>query len=92
MPTHFGKWYTIYQRFRRWVDKGIFDRIEAYLQAQVIDIEKITSLALDSTYIKVHPDGTGAPQKKGRSLSARDGDGLVVAVLQSVTCPVSPNS
>ena len=71
LPTHFGKWSTIYQRFRRWVAKGIFDRIEAYLQAQVIDVEKITSLSLDSTYIKVHPDGTGAPQKKGRSPSGR---------------------
>jgi len=29
------------------------------------------ALSLDSTYIKVHPDGTGAPKKKGRSLSAR---------------------
>ena len=67
LPKHFGKWYTIYQRFRRWIDKGIFVRIEKELQSQVIDIEKITSLALDSTYIKVHPDGTGAPPKKGRS-------------------------
>ena len=71
LPKEFGKWSTIYQRFRRWVAKGIFDRIEEHLRTQVVDVEKITSLALDSTYIKVHPDGTGAPQKKGRSRSAR---------------------
>jgi len=64
MPEHFGKWGTIYQRFRRWIDKGIFARIEKELQTQVIDKEKLTSLALDSTYIKVHPDGMGAPKKK----------------------------
>jgi transposase len=71
LPEHFGKWYTIYQRFRRWIDKGIFDRIEEYLQMQVVDRVKLTSLALDSTYIKVHPNGTGAPKKKDRSLSAK---------------------
>ena len=65
LPTHFGKWYTIYQRFRRWINKGVFVRIEAELQSQVIDVENITSLALDSTYIKVHPDGTGAPKTRG---------------------------
>ena len=71
LPEHFGKWYTIYQRFRRWIDKGIFDSIEEYLQTQVIDRVKLTSLALDSTYIKVHPNGQGAPKKKDSSLSAR---------------------
>ena len=71
LPKHFGKWYTIYQRFRRWIDKGVFDRIEKHLQTQVIDREKLTALALDSTYIKVHPNGTGAPKKKDLNLSAR---------------------
>jgi transposase len=64
LPKHFGKWGTIYQRFRRWITKGIFDRIAKELQTEAIDIQGIKSLALDSTYIKVHPDGTGAPKKK----------------------------
>jgi hypothetical protein len=46
------------------MDCGIFDRIEKELQSQVIDINRIKALALDSTYIKVHPDGTGAPKKR----------------------------
>jgi transposase len=71
LPKHFGKWYTIYQRFRRWIDKGIFDRIEKELQMQVIDREKLTSLAMDSTYVKVHPNGTGAPKKKALKPSAK---------------------
>jgi hypothetical protein len=38
---------------------------------QAIDIKGIKALAIDSTYVKVHPDGTGAPKKKDRNLSAR---------------------
>ena len=71
MPKEFGKWYTIYQRFRRWIDLGVFNRIEEELQSQAIDLKGIKALAIDSTYVKVHPDGTGAPKKKGRDPSAK---------------------
>jgi len=77
LPEKFGKWDTIYQRFRRWIDAGIFDRIEKALQSQVIDIKGIQALALDSTYVKVHPNGTGASKKRVPSPSAK-----VVAVGQ----------
>ena len=62
------KWHC---RFRYWIEIGVFDRIEKTLQSQAIAIKGIKSLALDSTYIKVHPDGTGAPKKKDRNPSAR---------------------
>ena len=64
LPAHFGNWNTIYCRFRYWIDRGIFDRIEKALQTQAIALKGIKALALDSTYIKVHPDGTGAPKKR----------------------------
>ena len=64
MPEKFGKWDTIYRRFRRWIDHGVFDRIENELKLQIINIKGIKSLSLDSTYVKVHPDGTGAPKKR----------------------------
>jgi transposase len=71
LPEKFGKWDTIYQRFRRWIRKGIFDLIAKEHRTQAIAIKGIKALALDSTYIKVHPDGMGAPKKKDSSLSAR---------------------
>ena len=57
MPKEFGKWYTIYQRFRRWIDLGVFNRIEEELQSQAIDIKGIKALALESTWIKGSPEG-----------------------------------
>jgi transposase len=85
LPKHFGKWYTIYQRFRRWITKGVFDRIEKAQQLQALDIKRIKALSLDSSYVKVHPDGTGAPNKKERNLSAR-----VAAVGRQKSTPSSP--
>ena len=64
LPEKFGHWNSIYYRFRQWIALGIFDRIEKELQTQAINIKGIKALAIDSTYIKVHPDGTGAPKKR----------------------------
>lgn len=58
---------------------GVFDRIEKELQSQMIEVQGIKELALDSTHIKVHPNGTGAPaafygrstDEKGRNPSAK---------------------
>ena len=71
LPEQFGHWNSIYSRFRYWAAQGIFDRIEAHLMSQAIDIKGIKTLALDSTYVKVHPDGTGATKKTASNPSAR---------------------
>ena len=71
LPEQFGNWNSIYCRFRYWIAKGVFERIEKELQSQAIDLKGIKALALDSTYVKVHPDGTGAPKKRGPNLSAK---------------------
>ncbi|MDR3181333.1 MAG: transposase [Planctomycetaceae bacterium] len=36
LPTNFGNWDTVYQRFRRWTKKGVFKRIEEYLMTQAV--------------------------------------------------------
>jgi transposase len=33
MPEKYGKGNTLYRRFRRWIDSGVFDRIEKHLQS-----------------------------------------------------------
>jgi transposase len=65
LPTRFGNWHTIYTRMNRWVKSGVLDRVFAQLQqAQIIRI-KIEAVALDSTIVKVHPDGMGGVTKNG---------------------------
>ena len=63
LPKHFGKWHTIYTRMNRWSKAGVLDRVFARLQAEQILAIHIEHVCLDSTTIKVHPDGTGALKK-----------------------------
>ena len=70
LPKRFGNWHTIYTRMSRWAKSGVLDRAFEQLQrAQVVQI-KIEAVSLDSTSVKVHPDGTGARKKTVRRLSA----------------------
>src|SRR6267378_2296481 len=65
LPKRFGRWHTIYTRMSRWSKGGVLDRVFARLQhAQIVRI-KIEAVSLDSTSVKVHPDGTGAFKKNG---------------------------
>ena len=67
LPTRFGNWHTIYTRMNRWSKSGVLDRVFAQLQHTRILRLKIEAVALDSTIIKVHPDGTGALKKRPAS-------------------------
>jgi transposase len=67
LPEPFGHWHTIYTRMRGWAKTGVLARVfEALQQEQIIRI-KVEAASLDSTSIKVHPDGTGALKKMARS-------------------------
>ena len=63
LPKRFGNWHTIYTRMNRWSKNGVLDRVFAQLQHDQIVRIKIEAVALDSTAVKVHPDGTGALKK-----------------------------
>lgn len=66
LPKRFGNWPTIYTRLNRWAKRGVLDRVLAQLQhAQILRV-KLEAVALDSTIVKVHPDGTGALKKTAR--------------------------
>ena len=70
LPKRFGNWHTIYTRMNRWSKSGVMDRVFEKLQLEQIVRIRIEAFSLDSTSVKVHPDGTGALKKTDPSPSA----------------------
>ena len=70
LPKRFGNWHTIYTRMNRWSKSGVLDRLFQKLQESQIVRIKIEAVSLDSTIVKVHPDGTGALKKTAPKPSA----------------------
>jgi transposase len=70
LPERFGHWHTIYTRMNRWAKSGVLDRLFEKLQREQVVRIKLEAVSLDSTIVKVHPDGTGAVKKTDPSRSA----------------------
>ena len=70
LPKRFGSWHTIYTRMNRWSRNGVLDHVFEQLQREQIVRIRIDSVQMDSTIIKVHPDGTGALKKTAPRPSA----------------------
>ena len=65
LPTRFGSWRTVYSRFRRWQQAGVWERALATLQAEA-DASGDLDWALhflDGTTVRAHQHAAGA--KKG---------------------------
>jgi transposase len=76
LPKKFGNWHTIYTRANRWAKQGVLDRVFTALQENDIINIQVDHVSVDSTAIKVHPDGTGALKKTVHSrLANREVDG-----------------
>jgi transposase len=76
LPKRFGNWHTLYTRMNRWSKSGVLDRVFEQLQRSQLVRIRIEAVSLDSTIIKVHPDGTGALKKTAHKPSANpEGDG-----------------
>ena len=76
LPQRFGNWHTIYTRMNRWSKNGVLDAVFEKLQREQLVRINIEAVSLDSTSVKVHPDGTGALKKTVRRRSAnRAADG-----------------
>lgn len=73
LPAQFGKWHTVYTRMNRWAKSGVLARVFAELQREQIVRITLEAVSLDSTSVKVHPDGTGAGKKTGPRLSGNPG-------------------
>lgn len=70
LPREFGNWHTIYVRLNRWAKAGVLEGVAAALGREALAGMDLDTLALDSTIIKVHAHGAGAPRKRGARRSA----------------------
>ena len=70
LPERFGNWHTIYTRLavgrRRVCWSGVFQALQEHRLIRI----RVECVGLDSTSVKVHPDGTGALKKTARKRSA----------------------
>ena len=56
LPDEFGLWNSVFQRFRRWTLKGVFERVFKELSADA-DFEYVL---IDGTIVRLHQHGAGA--------------------------------
>ena len=62
LPACFGNWHTIYTRFKRWSDSGLFWNI--IKESHNNKTATFDMVWLDSTAIKLHRHGAGAQKKE----------------------------
>ena len=65
LPPRFGKWTTVYQRFRRWTRSGVFDHIFETTRGEM----DLRTIQVDGTYVKAHQHSAGAPKTDARPMT-----------------------
>jgi len=66
LPGEFGNWNSVFQRFRRWAKKGVWQRVFRAL----IEYPDFEYLIIDSTIVRAHQHAAGA---KGGAKMRRSG-------------------
>jgi transposase len=80
LPDEYGKWNSVFRRYRRWIESGVFD---AMLETFSEMIERDTSAdMIDSTVIRAHHCAVGI--KKGLKKPRRLADRVAASVQSSM--------
>ena len=66
LPDRFGPWPSVYDRFRTWARKGLWDRLLLRLQARKLagGMADLDWYCIDGTVIRAHQSAAGAPKKR----------------------------
>jgi len=61
LPKEYGDWHTIYVRMQRWMDKGVWPRVQAMLQSECDLPFDVAILLRGSTGVDESPDKHTVP-------------------------------
>ena len=90
LPARFGSWRTVYSRFRRWQQAGIWQCILTALQAEAAHDDGLdgTLTMIDSSSIRAHQHAAGA--RKGGTQLTRGS--VAAGVASGASCTSSPSA
>src|SRR5579859_1079384 len=73
LPERFGPWQTVYDRFRKWSQQGLWDRVLRPLQARKMHSGQIDwgLFCIDGSVVRAHQSAAGAAKKKRPAVSRR---------------------
>jgi transposase len=74
VPQAYGEWHTMYLRWQRWVERGVWWNLLMVLKR--LKRSALQRVFLDSTVVRAHQHAAGAPQKKGDQAIGRSRGGL----------------
>jgi transposase len=88
LPAAFGPWQSVYDRFRRWTRKGLWDRVLRRLQARKMNADAIdfSLFCIDGTVVRAHRSAAGASKKKGRPASPKTTPWVAARAVSAPNC------